>query len=111
MTKPVIEKVWWVYVVRCGDDTLYTGVTTDVTRRVKEHNSGARGAKYTRSRRPVSLEAFWPAGTRSEGLKSEHAFEKCSRKQKLDFIRDYCGVCRVIGCECEMKYGFAPSKK
>lgn len=111
MTKPVIEKVWWVYVVRCSDDSLYTGVTTDVSRRVKEHNSGPRGAKYTRSRRPVELKAFWPAGTRSEALKSEYAFKKYSRERKLEFIRDYCGVCRTVSCECELRYGFTPTKK
>lgn len=111
MTKPVIEKVWCVYVVRCSDDSLYTGITTDVTRRVKEHNSGARGAKYTRSRRPVELETCWPAGTRSAALKAEYAFKKYSREQKLAFIRDYCVVCRAMGCECELKYGFTPAKK
>lgn len=105
------EKVWWVYVVRCSDDSLYTGVTTNVTRRVAEHNSGARGAKYTRSRRPVKLETSWPAGTRSAAMKSEYAFKKYTRQQKLDFIKDYCDVCRLIGCECEINYGFTPSKK
>ena len=110
MTKPVVEKVWWVYVVRCSDDSLYTGVTTCVTRRVKEHNSGGRGAKYTRSRRPVTLETFWPAGTRSEALKSECVFKKYTRKQKLEFIQNYCGVCRSLGCECDIQYGFTPKK-
>ena len=45
---------WWVYLLRCGDGTLYTGITDDLDRRLAAHNAG-RGAKYTRSRRPVTL--------------------------------------------------------
>ena len=48
-------KSWWRYIVRCADGSLYTGITTDVERRVAEHNAGPRGAKYTRGRRPVLL--------------------------------------------------------
>ena len=46
---------WWVYMLRCADGSLYTGVTTDVLRRWQEHNGGPRGARYTRARRPVAL--------------------------------------------------------
>ncbi|MGB1409530.1 GIY-YIG nuclease family protein, partial [Alloalcanivorax venustensis] len=46
---------WWVYMLRCADGSLYTGVTTDVLRRWQEHNDGPRGARYTRARRPVAL--------------------------------------------------------
>ena len=49
------EKVWFLYVVRCSDDTLYTGVTTNPDRRFKEHNESHRGAKYTESRRPIEF--------------------------------------------------------
>ncbi|WP_300778152.1 GIY-YIG nuclease family protein, partial [uncultured Bilophila sp.] len=47
--------MWYVYLLYCADGTLYCGVTTDVTRRLEEHNAGSRGARYTRSRRPVRL--------------------------------------------------------
>ena len=50
---------WWVYLLRCGDGTLYTGITDDLDRRLAAHNAG-RGAKYTRSRRPVTL--VWRKG-------------------------------------------------
>ena len=49
------EKIWYLYVVECADGTLYTGITTSISRRIDEHNYGTRGAKYTRSRRPVRL--------------------------------------------------------
>ena len=46
---------WFVYILRCADDSLYTGITNDVARRVKQHNTGQQGARYTRQRRPVTL--------------------------------------------------------
>lgn len=71
----------FVYLVQCGDTTYYTGYTTDVTRRVAEHNAG-RGARYTRSRRPVELvyTERWP--TRSDALKREAALRKLPRRVK-----------------------------
>ena len=51
--------MWYVYLLRCADATLYCGVTTDMERRLREHNAGSRGAKYTRARRPVELVAAW----------------------------------------------------
>ena len=52
------EKAWFLYVLRCADDTFYTGTTTDISRRLDEHNTKACGAKYTKTRRPVEL-VFW----------------------------------------------------
>ena len=46
---------WFVYILKCSDNTLYTGITTDIERRIKEHNSSNKGAKYTKTRRPVKL--------------------------------------------------------
>ena len=74
---------WWVYVLRCCDDSLYVGVTTDRERRLHEHNHTARGARYTRARRPVQLVASWPFEGRSEAQQAEAAFRKLSRRQKL----------------------------
>lgn len=74
---------WFVYVVRCADDSLYTGITKDVTRRVEEHNSSPKGARYTRARRPVTLERSWTFGSRSEAASAEWAFKKLSRRTKL----------------------------
>ena len=74
---------WFVYMVRCADDTLYTGVTTDVERRLSEHNHGAKGAKYTRVRRPVSLVYQEAAPCRSSACKREWAIKQLSKSQKL----------------------------
>jgi len=77
-----------VYVVRCNDDTLYTGITTDIERRLSEHNSTARGAKYTRSRRPVELIFCTAHESRSTASKVEAQFKKLSRKKKLDLLNE-----------------------
>lgn len=77
---------YYFYVLHCADDTLYTGYTNDVERRVAVHNA-AKGAKYTKSRLPVECiysEAF---ATKQEAMKAEYAFKQLSRKQKLDYIR------------------------
>ena len=74
-----------VYIVRCADDTLYTGWTTHIERRVQAHNSG-QGAKYTRSRRPVQLVYTEPQPSRSVAQQREAAIKKMSRRQKLELI-------------------------
>jgi putative endonuclease len=70
-----------VYVVRCGDGSLYTGVTTDPERRLAEHNRGS-GAAYTRSRLPVALIYLEAAADRSHALRREHAIKRMSRAEK-----------------------------
>lgn len=74
---------WWLYVLRCCDDTLYVGVTTDLRRRLHEHNATARGARYTRARRPVALAGAWPQADRSGAQQAEAAFRRLKRRQKL----------------------------
>ena len=76
------QPVWYMYVVECIDGTLYTGMTTDVKRRLYEHNNTARGAKYTRPRRPVVLVHVEEFESRSSAAKAEAAFKKLSRRQK-----------------------------
>ena len=78
--------MYYVYILKCSDDTLYTGITTDPERRLKEHNSGT-GAKYTRSRRPVEMVYSETAADRSEASKRETEIKKFSRAQKLEMIR------------------------
>ena len=80
---------WYVYMVRCADDTLYTGVTTDLERRVAEHNGeGAKGkgAKYTKVRRPVQLVYSEKAKDRSTASVREHTLRTLSRKEKLNLL-------------------------
>jgi putative endonuclease len=77
--------MWYIYIVECSDGTLYTGITTDINRRLLEHNSG-RGAKYTTNRRPVVLRASFEAKNRSEASKEEYRIKKLSRLEKLKLI-------------------------
>ncbi|MFN3544646.1 MAG: GIY-YIG nuclease family protein [Thiobacillus sp.] len=75
---------WWVYMLRCADGTVYTGITTDVDRRLAEHN-GERGAgaRYTRSRRPVRLAYFEAAADRAAALRREALIKRLDRARKL----------------------------
>ena len=76
---------WWVYMVRCGDGSLYTGMAKDVARRAEEHNSG-KGAKYTRSRLPVTVVYREECADRSEALRREAAIKKLPRPQKIRLL-------------------------
>lgn len=78
-------QAWFLYVVRCSDQSLYTGVTTDLRRRLDVHNAG-RGASYTAARRPVQIIAAWRFHDRSSALKAEAAFKRQSRQEKLYLI-------------------------
>jgi putative endonuclease len=78
--------MWFVYVVRCTDRTLYTGVTTDAQRRVAEHNRG-RGARYTRSRGPVRLVYLEEAADRGAALRREHEIKQMPAAAKRRLIR------------------------
>jgi len=75
---------WFIYMLRCADGSLYTGITTDVVRRVAEHNGdGAPGARYTRSRRPVKLVYLEAVASRSEATRREAAIKRLDRERKL----------------------------
>lgn len=78
---------WYVYVLSCADETLYTGITTDVERRVLEHNSGKKGAKYTKARRPVKLVYKKRCKDRGVALRSEYALKQLSREEKKQLIK------------------------
>ncbi|MDY0188960.1 MAG: GIY-YIG nuclease family protein [Syntrophus sp. (in: bacteria)] len=78
-----IEVVLFVYILECSDRTLYTGWTNNLERRLREHNEGRCGAKYTASRRPVRLIYFEELSSLSEVLKREGQIKKLSRKEKL----------------------------
>ena len=76
---------WFVYLLRCADDTLYTGVATDVARRLQQHNGDlAGGARYTRGRRPARLLWQDTCDSRSDALKREAMIKKLTRTQKLE---------------------------
>ncbi|OOV54547.1 endonuclease, partial [Clostridium botulinum D/C] len=75
----------YVYILECSDGTLYTGWTTDIGRRVKEHNNG-KGAKYTKARRPVTLKYYEEFKTKNEAMKRECAIKRLTRKEKIELI-------------------------
>ena len=79
--------MWFVYILRCADGTLYTGIATDVARRVAEHNAGApRGARYTRGRLPVILAHAEAADDRAAATRRERAIKRLPRAAKLALI-------------------------
>ena len=75
--------MYFVYILECCDDKIYTGITTNLLRRVDEHNNSCKGAKYTRLRRPVQLVYSEECNNRSEAAKREYAIKQLSRKEKL----------------------------
>ena len=81
------NSVYYVYLLRCADDSLYTGISNDLTRRLCLHNAG-KGAKYTRGRRPVALvyQEAWP--DKGAALRREREIKKMRREEKLALIRE-----------------------
>jgi putative endonuclease len=78
-------KVWSVYMVICSDNTIYTGISNNVVRRVRNHNLG-KGASYTKVRRPVTLVWAEECGTQGDALRREAAIKRLSRAEKLNII-------------------------
>lgn len=80
--------MWFVYIVRCADETLYTGIAKDVARRVEEHNSNdVLGANYTRARRPVALVYTEAVESRSEAAKREYEIKQLTRLRKVELLK------------------------
>jgi putative endonuclease len=77
---------WYVYIVRCNDNTLYTGITKDLNRRLLEHNSGPKGARYTRARRPVALVYCEQAASRSVATSRESHIKKLKISEKGQLV-------------------------
>ena len=73
---------YFTYIVLCADNTLYTGIATDLERRIEEHNSSNKGAKYTKARRPVTLVYSEKHSDRSSASKREYRIKKMSREEK-----------------------------
>ena len=78
--------MWHVYIIECADGTYYTGITTDVERRLNEHNYSFKSAKYTRSRRPVKLVYVEASENRSTASRRESQIKKLSRNKKTLLI-------------------------
>lgn len=79
--------IWYLYIIKTANNTLYTGITTDVERRFLEHSSGDKGAKYLKGKGPLELVFYSEAGDRSRASKLEYAVKKLSRKKKDALIK------------------------
>ena len=82
----------YTYIVKCADGTLYTGWTNDLEKRMKAHNSG-KGAKYTKTRRPVKLVYYEAPDTKNEAMSREYAIKQLTRKAKDALIKDCENLC------------------
>ncbi|MBI2892471.1 MAG: GIY-YIG nuclease family protein [Deltaproteobacteria bacterium] len=82
----MLARHWTVYILRCGDGSLYTGITDRLQKRLEAHRAGRRGARYTRSRLPIEL--VWSSGRKSgtEARKLEHAIKRLTRREKLRLV-------------------------
>lgn len=78
--------VWHLYLLECADGSLYAGIATDVERRFEEHVAG-KGARYTRSHKPLRVAASRPIGSRSAALKAEIALKRLPKERKIDALR------------------------
>ena len=78
--------MWYLYILRCKDNSLYTGITTDVEKRLEAHRSG-KGAKYTRGRGPLEIVYWEECGDHSDALKRELEIKAMTREEKLKLIK------------------------
>ena len=81
------DSCWFVYILHCADGSLYTGITTDIARRVNEHNNGKLAAAYTRSHRPVKLVYQEACKDRSAASIREAEIKSMSREEKEEFLK------------------------
>lgn len=96
---------FFVYIVECNDGSLYTGIARDLSRRVKEHNIGKLGARYTRPRRPVVLRYSELKMSRGGALSREASLKKLSRTDKLALIRERATISRLSVAALNMGKG------
>lgn len=92
-----MEKKNYTYILKCKDETLYTGWTNNLKKRIEDHNSG-KGAKYTKSRRPVQLVYYELYDTKVDAMKREYEIKHMTRKEKLKLIEVF-GDCKFTFLE------------
>ncbi len=78
--------MYYIYMLRCEDNSIYTGITTDVEHRMKEHFTKINGAKYTKSHTPKMLEAVWQTENRAEACKLEYHIKRLAKRKKENLI-------------------------
>ncbi len=79
--------MYYIYILKCGDESLYTGITNDIKKRMKKHRSG-EGAKYTRGRGPLEIVGLWEVEDKSSASKVEYFIKSFPRTKKIKFISD-----------------------
>lgn len=95
--RPYISSMWHLYMIRCGDDSLYTGITTNVERRFDEHaDGGPKAAKYVRGRGPLELVAHVEVGPRRQAAQLECRVKALSRAEKESLLEDGGGIAEWI---------------
>ena len=92
-----MEKPYFVYLLRCADHSLYTGITTDVSRRFAEHSGKPAGAKYTATRTPVRIERVWSCADRSLASRLEYAVKTLTHAQKERLVFDAAYLSELLG--------------
>ena len=90
----------YTYMVKCADGTLYTGWTNCVEKRLKAHNEGKAGAKYTRAKRPVELVYYEGYATKEEAMRREYAIKQLTRKEKLKLMEFWTVVVKLFCNTC-----------
>ncbi len=94
------EALWFVYIIRCADGSLYAGVSTDVERRLAEHrDASGKGAKYLRGRGPLEMVCAQAIGSRSQALTVESRFRKLSKEQKETLLGRECWLTMLLDGE------------
>ena len=89
-----------LYIVRCADGSLYTGISTDVSRRILEHENGKRGARYLRGRGPLKLEYAEVVGNRSAASRAEYIVKQLDRDGKKNLIAGRLSLAELLWQEC-----------
>jgi len=87
--KMTTNSAWYVYLLRCNDNSLYAGITTDMNRRLHQHNNTKLGAKYTRAKRPVTLAFIEEATDKSNASKREYQLRKLTKIKKEQLVSEY----------------------
>lgn len=96
--------MYYIYMLRCKDDSIYTGITTDLDRRMKEHfGAGEKSAKYTRSRVALKLEAAWQTENKALASKLEYWIKQLSKAQKEILIKDDTRMDSIMGDRIDVK--------
>ena len=90
--------------MRCGDNSLYTGITTDLERRFSEHSNSPKGAKYTHSKKVVKIESAWETSSRSLASKLEYKIKKLKKQDKEQLVNSSCPFSLLLGEEFDKNY-------